>query len=216
MTNSISKYRQREDGQDFTPKDSLVNVPLLVTGAKKAKGRIGEFVIVEATRQDTNAPVVFSGSKVIDQLVLAAKEADGFPVTAMLVKVEADNPQGYYWDLTDPPEAPTPPVERGENGAHREGPPSPSAPAADAVPEKDEQTRYRRRMFAIGKEMGLTADDLKPLMQSRFKKQSSTELTHGEWDDFLAFLNGLKELGATKVTELVEAAKADNKEETPA
>jgi len=105
--NPISKYAPNNSAEgrtEFTDKGSLENVPLVITGARTAKGANGVFWICEAARQDTGEAVVFTGSTVIDQTMAAVKESNGFPVAAMLVKVQPDKPgANWYWVLEDPP-----------------------------------------------------------------------------------------------------------------
>lgn len=99
----ISQHKPSNSGGDLTQKDELENIALVITSAKPVKG--GKFWIVEAVRQDTGEAVVFSGSKVVDDVMAHVTAQNAFPVSAVLVKVKADNPQGWYWDLQDPPNA---------------------------------------------------------------------------------------------------------------
>lgn len=123
MTNPTPISQHRPQDGEFTPKDDLENVPLVITSAKTAKGKQGMFWICQAARQDTGEAVVFSGSKVINELMANVQANNAFPVAAMIVKVKGDNPQGFYWDLQDWPEgtvlngdAPTPEVAPAANG----------------------------------------------------------------------------------------------------
>jgi hypothetical protein len=105
----ISKYRpaNTEDGdrQPFTDKNEIANVPIVITGGRNIPGKNGRFWVIEATRQDTGEVITFNGSKVIDETMATVDAAKAYPVAAMLVKVEADNPQGFYWNIIDPPAA---------------------------------------------------------------------------------------------------------------
>lgn len=103
----ISQHKpstSNEDGQPLTQKDLLENIPLIITNAKPVK----TFWIIEATRTDTGEAVVFSGSKVINDVMAHVTAKKAFPVSAILVKVPGDNPQGYYWDIQDPPNTQAP------------------------------------------------------------------------------------------------------------
>lgn len=106
VPNAISQFAPNNNGErvDFTDKKDLENVPLVITGARTAKGKNGVFWIVECARQDTGEHIVFTGSTVIDQTMAAVKEGNGFPVAAMLVKVQPEEPgANWYWNLVDPP-----------------------------------------------------------------------------------------------------------------
>lgn len=111
MTNPspISKYAPNNNGgsgerTEFTDKKDLVDIPLVITTARSVRGKQGAFWIIEADRQDTGDHVVFTGSTVIDQTMTAVKDQNAFPVAAMLVKVQPDDPSAnWYWNLVDPP-----------------------------------------------------------------------------------------------------------------
>lgn len=107
----ISQYAPNNTGErtEFTDKTILEGVPLVITGARTAKGSNGVFWIIQAARQDTGEAVVFTGSTVIDQTMAAVKDAGAFPVAAMLVKVQPETPgANWYWNLVDPPGASKP------------------------------------------------------------------------------------------------------------
>lgn len=96
---SQHKPSNDENGQPLTQKNDIENVALVITSAKPVKN----FWIVEATRTDTGEAIAFSGSKVINDVMAHVTAKKAFPVSAILVKVAAENPQGYYWDIQDPP-----------------------------------------------------------------------------------------------------------------
>lgn len=102
----ISRFApNNNDGEriDFIDKKALENVPLVITAARTAKGKNGVFWIVEAVK-DGGEAVVFTGSTVIDQTMAAVKESQGFPVAAMLVRHQPEEPgSNWYWMLVDPP-----------------------------------------------------------------------------------------------------------------
>lgn len=106
----ISQHAPHDEDQqqlEITDKQLIENVPLVITDANKRNSKqYGPFWLIEATRKDTGEVVAFVGSKVIDKLMDSVSQKKAFPVLAMIVKVSADNPQGYYWDLVDPPGTP--------------------------------------------------------------------------------------------------------------
>lgn len=94
------------DREEFTKKDALEGVPLVITSARTAKGPSGPFWILEAARQDTGERVVFTGATVVDQQMGQVREQDAFPVLAMLSKIHPDGGGNPYWMLVDPPGVP--------------------------------------------------------------------------------------------------------------
>lgn len=96
------------DREEFTKKDELAGVALVITSARTAKGPSGPFWILEAVCQDTGARVVFTGATVIDQQIGQVRDQDAFPVLATLSKVHPEGGGNPYWMLVDPPSTPAP------------------------------------------------------------------------------------------------------------
>lgn len=94
------------DREEFTKKDVIENVALVITAARTAKGPSGPFWILEAARQDTGERVVFTGATVVDQQIGQVRDQDAFPVLAMLSKIQPEGGGNPYWMLVDPPGTP--------------------------------------------------------------------------------------------------------------
>lgn len=203
----ISSFKPQDgDRKPFTDKKELVGVPLVITSAKQITGKIGEFFVIDATRQDSGEAITFTGSTAIDQTMTAVVAENGFPVSAALTQVPADNPQGWYWMLADvPTDTPPAPPEQREGVAAATA--SPAQPAAPSAAPSDERPDLRKAWWGLVQTMGFTQADMKSYVAAKYPlyEGGTKDMTADELEAEIAVFSALDEMGAKVIKDSLAA-----------